>query len=46
MKEIWKDVIGYEELYQVSNLGKVRSFPRKGTHTKKINLLKPNKNKK
>lgn len=46
MKEIWKDVIGYEELYQVSNLGKVRSFPRKGTHTKKINLLKPSKNKK
>lgn len=23
-KEIWKDVIGYEELYEVSNLGKLR----------------------
>lgn len=26
--EIWKDVIGYEEIYQVSNFGKVRN--RKG----------------
>lgn len=24
MKEIWKDVVGYEGLYQVSNLGNVR----------------------
>lgn len=24
MKEIWKDVIGYEGLYQVSNLGKIK----------------------
>lgn len=24
MKEIWKDVKGYEELYQVSNLGRVK----------------------
>jgi hypothetical protein len=24
--EIWKDVIGYEGLYQVSNLGKVKSI--------------------
>ena len=24
MEEIWKDVIGYEEKYQVSNLGRVR----------------------
>ncbi len=23
--EIWKDVVGYEGLYQVSNLGRVRS---------------------
>lgn len=28
MKEIWKDVKGYEELYQVSNLGRVRSLDR------------------
>ncbi len=26
MKEIWKDVQGYEGLYQVSNFGKVKSF--------------------
>ncbi len=24
MKEIWKDIKGYEELYQVSNLGTVK----------------------
>ena len=26
MKEIWKEVIGYEKLYQVSNLGRIRSL--------------------
>lgn len=28
MKEIWKDIEGYEGLYQVSNLGRVRSIDR------------------
>jgi hypothetical protein len=28
MTEIWKDVSGYEGLYQVSNLGRVKSVPR------------------
>lgn len=28
MKEIWKDVVGYEGLYQVSNTGKVKSLDR------------------
>ena len=28
MKEIWKDIKGYEGLYQVSNLGNVRSMDR------------------
>lgn len=28
MKEIWKDVKGYEGLYQVSNFGKVKSLER------------------
>jgi len=23
-KEIWKDIQGYEELYQVSNLGRIK----------------------
>lgn len=26
MKEIWKDIQGYEGLYQVSNLGNIKSF--------------------
>ncbi len=24
--EIWKDIIGYEGLYQISNLGRVKSL--------------------
>jgi hypothetical protein len=28
MEEIWKDIAGYEGLYQVSNLGRVRSLGR------------------
>ena len=29
MDEIWKDVVGYEGLYQVSNFGRVKSLPKK-----------------
>lgn len=28
MDEIWKDIEGYEGLYQVSNLGRIQSLPR------------------
>lgn len=28
MKEVWKDIQGYEGIYQVSNLGKVKSLDR------------------
>ena len=28
MKELWKPVVGWESLYEVSNTGKVRSFDR------------------
>lgn len=28
MEEIWKDIVGYEGLYQVSNLGRVKSMDR------------------
>ncbi len=28
MKEVWRDIAGYEGLYQVSNLGRVRSLDR------------------
>lgn len=31
MKEVWKDIPGYEGFYQVSNLGKIKSLPRNGT---------------
>lgn len=28
MEEIWKDIKDYEGLYQVSNLGRVKSLPK------------------
>lgn len=37
MQEIWKDVKGYEGLYQVSNFGRVRSLNYK--HTKNVKEL-------
>ena len=36
MKEIWKDVVGWEGLYQVSNLGRVKSLPWVGHHKNDI----------
>ena len=32
MTEIWKDVVGYECLYQVSNLGRIKSVFRNINH--------------
>ena len=29
MKEIWKDIEGYEGKYQVSNLGRIKNLERK-----------------
>lgn len=29
MQEEWRDIKGYEGLYQVSNLGRVKTLPRK-----------------
>jgi hypothetical protein len=29
-EEVWKPVVGYEGLYEVSNAGKVKSMPRNG----------------
>lgn len=29
MEEVWKDIEGFEGLYQISNLGRVKSLPRK-----------------
>ena len=28
INEVWKDIVGYEGLYQVSNLGRIKSLPR------------------
>ena len=28
MEEVWKDIEGYEGLYQVSNLGRIKSLPK------------------
>ena len=38
MKEIWKDIKGYEGLYQVSNLGQIKSLNY--LRTKKQKILK------
>lgn len=45
-KEIWKDIEGYEGLYQVSNLGRVKSLPkllknRWGEYKSKEKIMKP-----
>ena len=40
--EVWRDVVGYVGLYQVSNLGRVKSLNYRRTNTPKI--LKPGKN--
>lgn len=39
MEEIWKDVIGYEGLYKVSNLGRVRSLNRNVTDKKMAQVI-------
>lgn len=42
-EEIWKDVVGFEGRYQVSNLGNVRSLNWENTHTVKLlskNIMK------
>ena len=39
-KEVWKDIIGYEGLYQVSNFGNVRSLNYNGTKGN-IRILTP-----
>jgi hypothetical protein len=50
MEEIWKDVKGYEGLYQVSNMGRVKSLdrwcPRKDGHKLHVlsRILKPQAN--
>ena len=50
VKEIWKDIEGYEGLYQVSNLGRVKSLPKpinvpgRGVYYSKEKIIKLSKN--
>jgi hypothetical protein len=46
MEEVFKDIPGYEGLYQVSNLGRVKSLPKElcnhlGCHISKEKILTP-----
>lgn len=41
--EIWKDIEGYEQLYQISNLGNVKSLGNGGSNASKDKILKPAK---
>lgn len=41
--EIWKDIEGYEGLYKVSNLGKIKSLARKVTSRWGTEYFKPEK---
>lgn len=40
MEEVWKDIPEYENIYQVSNLGRVKSLPRKTNQTDKKRYTK------
>lgn len=42
MKEIWKDIKNYEGLYQVSNLGRVKSLPRNTNNQYKNGVIRQN----
>lgn len=43
MEEIWKDIFGYEGIYQISNLGRVKRLPVKDArgHLRKEKFLTP-----
>ena len=43
MEEVWEPVIGYENEYLISNLGRLKSLPRKGT-CKQEKIIKLHKN--
>jgi hypothetical protein len=51
VQEIWKDIKGYEGIYQISNLGRVKSLPRwvrnrSGKYITKEKILAPIKTRK
>ena len=37
MTEVWKDIVGYEGLYQVSNLGRIKSIGKDADRILKVN---------
>lgn len=41
--EIYKEIEGYEQLYQISNQGNVKSLGNGGSNASKEKILKPNK---
>lgn len=41
--EVWKDVLGYEEIYQISNLGRIKSLHRDRIEEKILNPAKNNR---
>lgn len=45
MIEVWKDVEGYEGLYQISNMGRVKSLPKIcGVRSSKEKILRTFRN--
>lgn len=40
MQEIWKDIKGYEGLYQISNLGNIKTTRRQGSKGGLLSLYK------
>ena len=45
MEEVWKDIVGYEGKYQVSNLGRVKSLNYRGNTNKEVIMtITKNKN--
>ena len=42
MQEIWKDIEGYEGIYQINTKGDIKSLPRKGAHG---GIIKPTEDK-
>ena len=42
MEEIWKDIPGYEGLYEASSFGRIRSHKNKTTYTKRHGIRKWN----
>lgn len=40
MKEIWEPIPGYKRVYDISSRGRIRAYPRMGSRTSKIRMMK------